>query len=41
MAYDSQRGKTVLFRGTIFPGASSPSALFGDTWEWDGSAWTQ
>jgi len=34
MAYDSQRGRTVLF------GGDGGSSLLGDTWEWDGSAWT-
>jgi hypothetical protein len=34
MAYDSRRGRTVLFGGIgIGP--------LDDTWEWDGSAWTQ
>jgi len=32
MAYDSGRGRTVLFGGT---GAGA------DTWEWDGENWTQ
>ena len=36
MAYDSLRGRLVLFGGL------GPCAcLLGDTWEWDGSAWTQ
>lgn len=34
MAYDSQRGKTVLFGG--YNGGS-----LGDTWEWDGATWQQ
>ena len=38
MAYDAARGKVVQFGGLI------PQWLFGtpisDTWEWDGSAWT-
>jgi len=34
MAYDSGRGRTVLFGG--YNGSQ-----LGDTWEWDGSAWTQ
>lgn len=33
MAYDSQRDRVVMFGGT----ANVP---YGDTWEWDGSAWT-
>jgi hypothetical protein len=35
MAYDSGRGRTVLF------GGESTSGLLGDTWEWDGANWTQ
>ena len=35
MAYDSQRGVSVLF------GGEDHSGLLGDTWEWDGSSWTQ
>jgi hypothetical protein len=34
LAYDSKRGVSVLFGGR-----SSPGALHGDTWEWDGIAW--
>src|SRR5262249_52389706 len=30
MAYDSARGRTVLF------GGNSGSAIFAETWEWDG-----
>ncbi|MGB2986806.1 MAG: kelch repeat-containing protein, partial [Phycisphaerae bacterium] len=33
MAYDSFRNVTVLFGG-------DNSGYFGDTWEWDGSTWT-
>jgi len=38
MAYDSARGRTVLFGGR-----SSVSSLvtLGDTWEWNGGAWTR
>lgn len=35
MAYDSARGRTVLF------GGSAPSSYLADTWEWDGTSWTQ
>jgi len=34
MAYDSARGRTVLFGGWN-------GAEFGDTWEWDGTTWQQ
>ena len=37
MAYDSNRGRTVLFGGT---GGADVGSL-GDTWEWDGENWTQ
>jgi len=36
MAYDSNRGRTVLFGGSAIP-----PAPFNDTWEWDGENWTQ
>jgi hypothetical protein len=32
MAYDSNRGRVVLFGGI-----SADGRFFGDTWEWDGS----
>jgi len=35
MAYDSARGRVVLF------GGGGNSYLLGDTWEWDGSSWTE
>jgi Kelch motif len=35
MAFDSTRGRTVLFGGSGIAGRMS------DTWEWDGSFWTQ
>lgn len=38
MAYDAARARTVLFGGTDSGAADVPN--FGDTWEWDGSAWT-
>ncbi len=38
MAYDSVRGVTVLFGGISNP--TSPAPL-NDTWEWNGSNWTQ
>ncbi len=34
MAYDSSRGRAVLF------GGSGNLAVFQDTWEWNGSTWT-
>jgi hypothetical protein len=38
LAYDSARGVTVLYGG-VTPDASSQ--IMGDTWEWDGTAWTE
>jgi hypothetical protein len=35
MAYDSSRGRVVLF------GGADASKVRGDTWEWDGSRWEQ
>lgn len=35
MAYDSARGRVVLF------GGYNDMSLLGNTWEWDGSEWTQ
>src|SRR5262245_30525319 len=33
LAYDSLRGRTVLFGGT------AGAVTLGDTWEWDGASW--
>jgi hypothetical protein len=38
MAYDSARGKTVMFGGLESIQATVP---YQDTWEWDGISWTQ
>ncbi len=38
MCYDSIRKKTVLFGGTL---AGNPNTIYGDTWEWDGTDWSQ
>jgi len=35
MAYDSDRGRTMLFGGQVTGG------FLNDTWEWDGTEWTQ
>ncbi|MFQ5599157.1 MAG: T9SS type A sorting domain-containing protein [Candidatus Krumholzibacteriia bacterium] len=35
MAYDASRGVTILFGG-----ADAAGTRLGDTWQWDGSAWT-
>ena len=35
MAHDPVRGRTVMF------GGRDGTTFYGDTWEWDGSTWTQ
>jgi Concanavalin A-like lectin/glucanases superfamily/CARDB/NHL repeat/Galactose oxidase, central domain len=37
LAYDARRGVVVLFGG----GRDAGSTVYGDTWEWDGTDWTQ
>ncbi|MBI1853229.1 MAG: IPT/TIG domain-containing protein [Planctomycetes bacterium] len=37
IAFDPVRRKTVLFGGA----QGNPPYFFGDTWEWDGTGWTQ
>ena len=37
MAYDSSRGRTVLYGGL----GSTTGFNLNDTWEWDGDNWTQ
>jgi hypothetical protein len=39
MVYDSHRGRTVLFGG--YTHDTWPNPAGGDTWEWDGTTWTQ
>jgi len=39
MAFDAARGRTVLFGG--HRDISSFTAQFGDTWEWNGSYWAE
>lgn len=42
MAFDAQRGVTVLFGGgTPWSGPATVLLAIGDTWEWDGSQWQQ
>jgi hypothetical protein len=40
MAYDSSRGVTVLFGGFAEDGNGGTN-YYSDTWEWNGTAWTQ
>jgi hypothetical protein len=37
MAYDSSRGKVVLYGGY----SEAQSVLYDDMWEWDGASWSQ
>jgi hypothetical protein len=39
MVYDSARNVTVLFGGKDW--ADTGFVYYGDTWEWDGTNWTQ
>ncbi len=39
MAFDSDRGVTVLYGGTYDD--DEGGRILGDTWEWDGTAWTK
>jgi hypothetical protein len=41
LAFDNTRGRTVLFGGTGATERIGDTETFGDTWEWDGSDWTQ
>lgn len=42
IAYDPTRGVTVLFGGIVFhPTTNAFAGSSAETWEWDGSAWTQ
>jgi len=40
LAYDAARARTVLFGGTTSP-TSTSIPPFWDTWEWDGTNWSQ
>jgi hypothetical protein len=41
LAYDATRQRSVLFGGTSKTGLIEAQFVLGDTWEWDGEAWTQ
>ena len=41
LAYDSQRGVTVLFGGLAPPAVPGSSPALADSWEWDGTTWSQ
>ncbi len=40
MAFDAARGKVVLYGG-LFETWEEGETYFADTWEWDGSSWTE
>jgi hypothetical protein len=39
MAFDTDRGVVVLHGGRAYQ--NSMTVYFNDTWEWDGTTWTQ
>jgi hypothetical protein len=41
MTYDAKRRRIVLFGGHLLGAGDGAADVFGDTWEWDGSAWTE
>lgn len=41
MAYDARRGRTVVFGGMGDGPQGKPRPVLGDTWEYDGTGWTQ
>lgn len=41
MVYDSARRVTVLFGGLIAGGGTGDATFIDDTWEWDGTTWTE
>jgi hypothetical protein len=40
MAFDANRGRTVLFGGCAYRGAER-CRLADEVWEWDGAHWTE
>ncbi len=40
MAFDSVRGRTMLFGGIACTGCATAGNVFDDLWEWDGSSWS-
>jgi hypothetical protein len=41
MAYDDSRQRLVLFGGGVLSNGSYPFMVQGDTWEWNGTEWSQ
>jgi cysteine-rich repeat protein len=41
VVYDSKRDRLVIFGGATEPTTFSAGHVLGDTWEWNGSTWTE
>lgn len=41
MAYDEARSRVVMFGGARWNSSAPDAGQLSDTWEWDGSAWTE
>jgi hypothetical protein len=41
ISFDLARGVVVMFGGRIHSGPAGPTGVQNDTWEWDGTNWTQ
>ncbi|WP_437639501.1 Kelch repeat-containing protein [Sorangium sp. So ce854] len=41
MAYDAARERAVLYGGARYNASSQGVSSLGDTWEWDGTTWTE
>jgi hypothetical protein len=41
VASDTTRNRIILFGGDVADAAAGSASLSGETWEWDGTAWTQ
>jgi len=41
MVFDAARGEMVLFGGYTYGTLPTPTVYHGDTWSWNGTAWTQ
>jgi hypothetical protein len=41
LAYDGSTGQVVLFGGELLGSSSAAGEVVGDTWTWDGTAWTE
>ena len=41
LTYDTVRQRMVLFGGLTRTAPGTPSTVLNDTWEWDGTTWTE